>query len=130
MQERAVFSHLITSYYGAPLMVARRSGLIVEITDGTASTIMIDELRIGPVASDLRGTWALGQTGASISAGNGRIESNEVDLAAPGSSLHRLLVLPPGEGRGKGADEGQPSVSVTDHSDESSARHFSVRAAW
>ena len=35
MQERAVFSHLITSYYGAPLMVARSSGLIVEITDGT-----------------------------------------------------------------------------------------------
>jgi NAD(P)-dependent dehydrogenase (short-subunit alcohol dehydrogenase family) len=34
MQERAVFSHLITGYYGAPLMVARGSGLIVEITDG------------------------------------------------------------------------------------------------
>jgi NAD(P)-dependent dehydrogenase (short-subunit alcohol dehydrogenase family) len=34
MQERAVFSHLITSYYGAPFMVARGSGLIVEITDG------------------------------------------------------------------------------------------------
>ncbi len=35
MQERAVCSHLITSYYAAPLMVARGSGLIVEITDGT-----------------------------------------------------------------------------------------------
>jgi NAD(P)-dependent dehydrogenase (short-subunit alcohol dehydrogenase family) len=35
MQERAVASHLITSYYGAPLMVARGSGLIIEITDGT-----------------------------------------------------------------------------------------------
>lgn len=34
MQERAVWSHLITSYHGAPLMVARGSGLIVEITDG------------------------------------------------------------------------------------------------
>jgi NAD(P)-dependent dehydrogenase (short-subunit alcohol dehydrogenase family) len=34
MQERAVFSHLITSHYGAPLMVARGEGLIVEITDG------------------------------------------------------------------------------------------------
>jgi NAD(P)-dependent dehydrogenase (short-subunit alcohol dehydrogenase family) len=34
MQERAVFSHIITSYYGAPLMVARGAGLIVEITDG------------------------------------------------------------------------------------------------
>ena len=34
MQERAVWSHLITSYHAAPLMVARRRGLIVEITDG------------------------------------------------------------------------------------------------
>jgi NAD(P)-dependent dehydrogenase (short-subunit alcohol dehydrogenase family) len=34
MQERAVFSHIITSYYGAPLLVARRSGLLLEVTDG------------------------------------------------------------------------------------------------
>jgi NAD(P)-dependent dehydrogenase (short-subunit alcohol dehydrogenase family) len=34
MQERAVWSHIITGYYGAPLMVARRRGLIIEITDG------------------------------------------------------------------------------------------------
>lgn len=34
MQRRAVHSHIITSRYGAPLMVARRQGLIVEITDG------------------------------------------------------------------------------------------------
>ncbi|HEX6508420.1 MAG TPA: SDR family oxidoreductase [Chloroflexota bacterium] len=34
MQERAVFSHIITSYFAAPLMIARGSGLIVEITDG------------------------------------------------------------------------------------------------
>jgi len=34
MQERAVHSHIITSYYAAPLMVARRSGIIFEITDG------------------------------------------------------------------------------------------------
>ena len=34
MQERAVQAHMITSYYAAPLLVARRSGLIVEITDG------------------------------------------------------------------------------------------------
>jgi len=35
MQERAVWSHIITSYYGAPLLVARGQGLIVEVTDGT-----------------------------------------------------------------------------------------------
>ncbi|MBN3526748.1 SDR family oxidoreductase [Paenibacillus apiarius] len=34
MQQQAVHSHMITSYYGAPLMVARRHGLIIEITDG------------------------------------------------------------------------------------------------
>lgn len=34
IQQRAVRTHMITSYYGAPLMVARGSGLIVEITDG------------------------------------------------------------------------------------------------
>ena len=34
MIERAVHSHIITSLYGAPLMVGRRRGLIVEVTDG------------------------------------------------------------------------------------------------
>lgn len=34
MQQRAVHSHLITSHYGAPLMQKRKSGLIIEITDG------------------------------------------------------------------------------------------------
>lgn len=34
MQERAVLSHILTSRHAAPVMVAQRSGLIVEITDG------------------------------------------------------------------------------------------------
>lgn len=34
MQQQAVHSHMMTSYYGAPLMVAQRHGLIIEITDG------------------------------------------------------------------------------------------------
>jgi NAD(P)-dependent dehydrogenase (short-subunit alcohol dehydrogenase family) len=34
MIERAVHTHVITARYAAPLMVERRSGLIVEITDG------------------------------------------------------------------------------------------------
>src|SRR5262245_12251439 len=34
MQQRAVFSHIITSRYGVPLMVERGQGLIIEITDG------------------------------------------------------------------------------------------------
>lgn len=35
MQKRAVWTHLITSYYAVPLMIARKQGLIIEITDGT-----------------------------------------------------------------------------------------------
>jgi NAD(P)-dependent dehydrogenase (short-subunit alcohol dehydrogenase family) len=35
MQERAVRTHIITSYYGVPLMIARGQGLVIEITDGT-----------------------------------------------------------------------------------------------
>jgi len=34
MQRRAVHSHMITSYYGAPLLVRGGQGLIVEMTDG------------------------------------------------------------------------------------------------
>ncbi|GGD57741.1 SDR family oxidoreductase [Paenibacillus nasutitermitis] len=34
MQDRAVRAHMITSYYAAPLMAARKSGLIIEVTDG------------------------------------------------------------------------------------------------
>ncbi len=34
MLERAVHTHLITSHYGAPLLIERGRGLIVEITDG------------------------------------------------------------------------------------------------
>lgn len=34
MQKRAVFSHLLTSRYGVPMLVRQRRGLIIEITDG------------------------------------------------------------------------------------------------
>ncbi|MFC5403523.1 SDR family oxidoreductase [Cohnella soli] len=34
MQKRAVHTHMITSYYGIPLLARRRSGLIIEVTDG------------------------------------------------------------------------------------------------
>lgn len=34
MQRRAVWSHMITSHYGVPLLVDRGAGLVVEITDG------------------------------------------------------------------------------------------------
>jgi NAD(P)-dependent dehydrogenase (short-subunit alcohol dehydrogenase family) len=34
MLQRAVHSHILTSRYAAPLMLARQSGLIMEVTDG------------------------------------------------------------------------------------------------
>jgi len=34
MIERAVFSHILTSRYAVPLMVARRRGVVFEVTDG------------------------------------------------------------------------------------------------
>lgn len=34
MIQRAIFTHMITSRYGVPLMVARNRGLIIEVTDG------------------------------------------------------------------------------------------------
>jgi len=34
MQVHGVHSHLITSYYALPLMITRRTGLVVELTDG------------------------------------------------------------------------------------------------
>lgn len=37
MQTLAVTTHLITSHFAVPLMVGQRSGLIVEITDGTGA---------------------------------------------------------------------------------------------
>jgi prepilin-type N-terminal cleavage/methylation domain-containing protein/prepilin-type processing-associated H-X9-DG protein len=57
---------------------------LVAITDGTSATILVDELRIGPTANDIRGTWAMGQCGASISAANGRIDTPSPNVALSG----------------------------------------------
>ncbi|XEC93712.1 SDR family oxidoreductase [Paenibacillus tarimensis] len=34
VQDRAIKTHMITSYYAAPLMIERKQGLIIEVTDG------------------------------------------------------------------------------------------------
>lgn len=53
MQERAVWSHLVTARHAVPLMVERGSGLVVEITDG-------DSLRYrGSLFYDLAKTSAI-----------------------------------------------------------------------
>lgn len=38
MIEKAVASHIITSRYGVPMMIIRKTGLIIEITDGNHQT--------------------------------------------------------------------------------------------
>jgi NAD(P)-dependent dehydrogenase (short-subunit alcohol dehydrogenase family) len=53
MQERAVWSHLVTARHGVPLMVERGRGLVVEVTDG-------DSLRYrGSLFYDLAKTSAI-----------------------------------------------------------------------
>jgi len=38
------------------------------VQDGTANTILINHLRAGPAANDMRGTWAFGMPGCSVTA--------------------------------------------------------------
>jgi len=64
-----------TTATAAPVMGANSTHGLANITDGTSCTVLIDEIRIGPDATDLRGTWALGQVGASIVAGSGRADT-------------------------------------------------------
>ena len=47
------------------IMGVNRSVTIGGIGDGTSSTLMISEVRVGLVEQDYRGTWALGYPGAS-----------------------------------------------------------------
>ncbi len=45
---------------------------ILEITDGTSNTILLNEVRIGINSSDRRGVWAMGLAGASVTGANNR----------------------------------------------------------
>jgi prepilin-type N-terminal cleavage/methylation domain-containing protein len=65
------------------LMSANSHIRMASIFDGASNTVLIDEIRAGTTASDVRGTWAMGQVGASIVAGSGRIDS-----PGPNISLH------------------------------------------
>lgn len=79
MQRRAVHSHIITSRYGAPLMVARNRGLIVEITDGDTydyrgnlfySLAKISVIHLAAaMAADLRRLGAPGVTAVAVTPG-------------------------------------------------------------
>ncbi|QGQ99423.1 SDR family NAD(P)-dependent oxidoreductase [Paenibacillus psychroresistens] len=76
MQQRAIHSHLITSHYATPLMVARKQGLIIEVTDGVDysyrgnlyySLVKISTIHLAEaMAADLR---AFGITAVSVTPG-------------------------------------------------------------
>jgi NAD(P)-dependent dehydrogenase (short-subunit alcohol dehydrogenase family) len=82
MQERAVWSHLITARYGAPLLLERGAGLLVEVTDGTGyhyrgnlyySLAKISAIHLAEgMAADLRGT---GVTALAVTPGFLRSEA-------------------------------------------------------
>jgi len=72
------------NFSGGGVLTVNRGIALVTITDGTSNTILADELRIGPSANDIRGTWALGQTGASIVAGSGRSDTPSPNVSCSG----------------------------------------------
>ena len=47
------------------------SPTVATIQDGSSNVIMFNHLRAGPVAGDMRGTWAFGQPGGSYTANHG-----------------------------------------------------------
>ena len=69
---------------GGGALVVNGGTALHTLQDGTSNTILFDELRIGWNANDIRGTWAMGMAGASISAGNGRIDTPTPNVSLSG----------------------------------------------
>ena len=93
------------------VMSANTSVRPMQITDGMSKTVLIDEIRVGTRASDLRGIWAMGQVGASLVAGSGRGDS-------PGPNVSLALYDDILDGfndpqNGMGCDTGNRSSQVT-----------------
>ncbi|HZZ81763.1 MAG TPA: DUF1559 domain-containing protein [Gemmataceae bacterium] len=55
-----------TSLIAKSVIWANAGSKLVGISDGTSNTIMINHLRVGPAAGDMRGTWAFGLPGGSL----------------------------------------------------------------
>ena len=58
---------------GTVMGVNSKISIADDVVDGANHTIMVDELRIGPGPSDLRGVWAMGQGGAAFPAAMGEM---------------------------------------------------------
>jgi prepilin-type N-terminal cleavage/methylation domain-containing protein/prepilin-type processing-associated H-X9-DG protein len=60
------YTLLGTVIVASPMMSANYGARVMEVSDGTANTIMLAEMRTGKTAVDPRGTWALGLPSCSI----------------------------------------------------------------
>lgn len=69
---------------GSGAFTVNGGNTLASLVDGTSNVILFDEMRIGWNGDDIRGTWALGQVGASLSAGNGRIDTPTPNLSLSG----------------------------------------------
>ncbi len=79
-----VWGYNATPFPGGGVMPVNQGITLLAITDGTSNTVLVDELRIGPSQNDIRGTWAMGQVGASISAGSGRNDTPTPNFSCSG----------------------------------------------
>lgn len=77
-----LYEHLTTSPRG--IMSVNTNTTPAQISDGLSKTVLIDEIRSGTVSTDLRGTWAMGQCGASIVAGSGRADGPGPNISLDG----------------------------------------------
>jgi len=74
----------------------------VSSQDGTSLTVLVDEIRAATAPTDLRGAWAMGQCGASISASMGRSDCPGPNWAASGGDDINNCFDDPGKGMGCG----------------------------
>ncbi len=69
LADQAIFSHLITARYVAPLMIAARGGLIVEITDGELpgyrGQLLYDFVKASVIRLAYAMAWDLAGTGVT-----------------------------------------------------------------
>ena len=69
MLDRAVTAHIITSRYGAPLLVERKKGLIVEVTDGDTlayrGNLYYDQAKTSAIRLAYAMAWDLKGTGVT-----------------------------------------------------------------
>jgi NAD(P)-dependent dehydrogenase (short-subunit alcohol dehydrogenase family) len=69
LMERAIYSHLLTSRYAAPLMIAQKSGLIVEVTDGDLGgyrgQVLYDLVKASVIRLGYTMAWDLLDTGVT-----------------------------------------------------------------